>query len=531
MSKLFFSARWPQALFFFMVLNLSVVKANEYDTRFEPDVVFYGDDGVKIAGNVFLPVPKTINEKFPAIVFVNSWSLDENEYLVQAKRFAKEGFIVLSYSARGWGESGGLVNVGGPQDMQDFSSAVDWLMTHTPADENNLGAAGISYGGGMSLLAAANDDRVKAVASMSGWADLLEALYGGESADLVWGSLLVGSGYLTGNMDPIILQQFQNILTNNDIEQVRDWARLRSPMTFIDEYNQRGTAIYISNNLRDELFEPNSMVDFYEALETPKKLDLNLGNHATTELVGLIGLRSHIWDNVHDWFKLHLQAEDINLEPAVSIAIKFTEERDNFSSWPSADIETKTFHLGARNWFFNGSLRDSPYTYNDSNHFHSGYWSGANAGTHVLSSILEAYVDIHIYNIIYFMSRDLAIVYQGERLSSEMSIRGAPELDLWIKPSRSEAQVIAYLYDVDAWGNGKLISHAPIAVRDVEPNQPLQVNLSLYFTAYDVPAGHSLALALDTHDAQYAPPTLQSYEINIPYGVGFDSQLTLPFVK
>src|SRR4051794_21609903 len=54
-------------------------------------------DGVILKANVISP---TTQGRHPAIVFVNSWGLNDAEYLVQAKAFAEHGYVVLSYTTR-----------------------------------------------------------------------------------------------------------------------------------------------------------------------------------------------------------------------------------------------------------------------------------------------------------------------------------------------------------------------------------------------------------------------------------------------
>ena len=237
---------------------------------FNDDIVVTSADGTTIAANVFIPTSDNPNETFPAIIFPNSWALEEHEYILQAINFAEQGYIVFSYSARGWGESGGLINVAGPKDMEDLTANIDWLIANTPVDEANIGMAGISYGAGISLLGAAHDDRVKTVVAMSGWGDVLKALYGAETPRLVWGGLLVGSGYLLGDMDPVTAEHFNNLINHTNVEQTLAWASLRSPITYIDRYNQRQVPIFLAQNFQDELFQPNGSMDFYSQLNYEK---------------------------------------------------------------------------------------------------------------------------------------------------------------------------------------------------------------------------------------------------------------------
>ena len=69
---------------------------------------------------------------------------------------------------------------------------------------------------------------------------------------------------------------------------------------------------------------------------------------------------------------------------------------------------------------------------------------------------------------------------------------------------------MAYLYDLDVLGTAKLITHAP-ATWLGDRGGDRSVDLALSATAYDVPAGHSLTLVVDSVDPLY-------YDENAPNG-------------
>ena len=88
--------------------------------------------------------------------------------------------------------------------------------------------------------------------------------------------------------------------------------------------------------------------------------------------------------------------------------------------------------------------------------------------------------------------------------------------------------MVAYLYDVDAFGIGKLITHGPLTDYDAAAGQVQSVDLDLVAAAYDVPAGHKVALVIDTFDLLYAPPTLSIYSLDFKFNRHNQSWLDLP---
>ncbi len=501
---------------------------------FQDDLFITSPDGTRLAANLMVPKTTPPAEGWPTIIFVNSWVVDEHEYIIQAAQFAKKGYQVLSYSARGWGCSDGLINVIADGDMMDLTAIVDWLQTDTNADMNNIGISGISYGSGMGLRGAALEPRIKTAVAMSTWGDLQDALYGEQSPRLFWGFFLVASGYLTGSMDPSIAENYLNLITHQNVPETMAWAAERSAAPLVHLINERQVPIYLANNFSDYLFHPNQVMRFYDSLTGPKRLDLNQGTHASGEGFGLIGLENYTWQNTHDWFDHWLKGENTGImdRPGFTMQTDLSYQREEFSTWPIPEAEDKTFYMGPRSWFTQGELRDRPYSswWTVTNTVNSGLDSGATTGIPILSEILDAHLKTPVKASIPLLNRLHSIAYQSDRLSDTMKIRGIPKVTVNVAPSRKQMQLIGYLYDVDALGIGKLITHGPVTRYDATPGQRVALDFELLATAYDVPAGHRIAIAFDTFDMLYAPPTLNLYNVKFKHDSDYQSTLTLPLV-
>lgn len=134
------------------LLNQGVFPQSDLYTT-DDEITIFADDGVNLEANIF--VPTNLEGLAPAVIFINSWGLNEYEYLAQAADLAENGYIVLSYTTRGFGESGGLIGTAGPLDMSDYSTVIDYLLENYPVNPDAIGTAGISYGSGISLIGAA----------------------------------------------------------------------------------------------------------------------------------------------------------------------------------------------------------------------------------------------------------------------------------------------------------------------------------------------------------------------------------------
>jgi len=88
----------------------------------------------------------------------------------------RQGFSVLTYDMRSRGGStGGAVTLGAFEAL-DLSSAVDYLVTRPDVDPARIGALGLSLGASVTILAAADDPRIKAVVDDSGFSDAPAAI-------------------------------------------------------------------------------------------------------------------------------------------------------------------------------------------------------------------------------------------------------------------------------------------------------------------------------------------------------------------
>lgn len=484
-------------------------------------------DGTKVDGNVMVPTGGTPSSRYPAIVFVNSWALDKIEYLAQAAQFAKKGYVVLTYSTRGFGNSGGLINVAGPKDMEDLRAALDWLKANTPTDAANIGMAGISYGAGISLLGLAQMPEVKTAAAMSGWGNLEKSLWAGESPQQVWGTILIASGYLIGKMDPVILQMYQNLVNYNNVSATQTWAAPRSPANYAAQINAAGKPVYLSNNFQDLLFNPNQILDFYESLTVPKRMDLNQGIHASAEATGLFGLPNFTWTQVHAWFDYYLKGVNtgVTTGPKLTMESKFSGVRTSYNTWPAAATVKKTWYLKPRGLFNEGALSTSTNSSSTTNDFLSGLDTTATSGIPLIAQLLEAHVDVPVTNWVNSISRINGAWYESGSFSSGLKIRGRVKFNARVIPSAAKSQLVAYLYDADALNGGKLITFGSSSFHTATPNVAQNMTIELNAIAYEVPAGHTLVLAVDTEDLQYAKANNSIYQMKL--GFSSSQQQTL----
>ncbi|MCG8669665.1 MAG: CocE/NonD family hydrolase [Pseudomonadales bacterium] len=519
-----------------------------YDFTYYDDISIYSDterddgcpsgDGVRISANVFIPHGGP-SDSFPALVLVPGWANDKYEYIKQAEYLATKGYVVLSYSPRGMGDSEGNIEIVSSNDVSDFCAAVDWLIENSPTDSERIGAYGMSYGGGVSFVGLAFDERIKAIATASSWADLKNSLFEANTPNQIWIGNLIFGGQVGGSLDPEVFTMKDALFAGENLELPTEWARVRSALTYLDIYNQRqtfdlvtgetrqGVPIYISKNNGDYLFKTNRLLELYSKLEGPKKLDTNLGTHSQQEQVGM-DLRPNVtWDNIHLWFDYWLRGIDNGVleEPPVSMRVKNLRYRDYFSQWPSQNVENDTFYLNSDE--LGGYLAPGLMDKDDAFSFWGVLESGVTVGAPVLTSWLETFGLIHEIDL-NKIDTTLSAEFFGDPLEETLKIRGTIDVNVWLSVEKPRALLVSYLFDINENGEAKLITHGPASLLDAVPGQPVELNFEMAAIAYDVEPGNQLALFFDGGEWLYYSPQEDPFQIELLIGDSYPSSISMP---
>ncbi|MEI6762688.1 MAG: alpha/beta fold hydrolase [Actinomycetes bacterium] len=188
-------APWARARAVLSLLLLSgfslstVGSANAATTVTITDQRLNGAGGVTLDTSLYLPTSRPA----PAILLAHGFAGDKSSVSAQAKSLAEHGYVVLTWTARGFGKSTGEISMNSPQgEVADVSKLIDYLATRKEVTQQGardplVGIAGDSYGGSIALMTAGYDNRIDAVAANITWNNLSHVLFPQNSQDPSFG--------------------------------------------------------------------------------------------------------------------------------------------------------------------------------------------------------------------------------------------------------------------------------------------------------------------------------------------------------
>jgi ABC-2 type transport system ATP-binding protein len=240
----------------------------------------------------------------------------------------RAGYNVLTWDPRGFGRSGGQVEVDSPDyEARDASALIDWLAKQPEAQldkagDPRVGMNGSSYGGGIQWITAARDARVDAITPNISWNSLISSLYKDRALKFGWGSILCGAGVqgsLPGgllNPDGVQLWRLNPHLFNTCVNGIvsgqiapadEAWFAAHGPDTLLSRVK---IPTLITQGTADTLFTLKEAIRNYASLRSrgvPVKMIWFCGGHGVC-LTGA-GEAGHVERAVLAWLARYLKRD------------------------------------------------------------------------------------------------------------------------------------------------------------------------------------------------------------------------------
>jgi len=233
---------------------------------FEKPVCFLNNDQ-KLFGILHLPKQR---EKFPVIVFCHGFmghrlgARHGGRLFVKAGRtLAREGFAVLRFDFGGSGDSyGEFEDMTTSAEINDLKAALKFLGTIKQIDKKKIGVVGLSLGGTVAICTAAENQRIRAVASWSGVAFLEDVFRVNIIGEENYHKLMKNGFYdITREGQPVgyrINKKFFMDLKNHN------------PIEAIAKISPR--PVLIVHGTKDVIVPTENAKALYESAKKPKKL-------------------------------------------------------------------------------------------------------------------------------------------------------------------------------------------------------------------------------------------------------------------
>ncbi|MEU6660821.1 alpha/beta fold hydrolase [Streptomyces sp. NPDC046821] len=153
----------------------------------------------------------------PAVLLAHGFGGSKVDVRAQAESLARDGYAVLTWSARGFGRSTGRIGLNDPKaEVADTRRLIDWLATRPEVQldkkgDPRVGVTGASYGGAISLLAAGYDDRVDAIAPEITYWNLADALFPNGVYKKLWAGLFINMGGGCDRFEPQLCRMYERV--------------------------------------------------------------------------------------------------------------------------------------------------------------------------------------------------------------------------------------------------------------------------------------------------------------------------------
>jgi ABC-2 type transport system ATP-binding protein len=524
----------------------------------EPD-----GDPVKLDVTVLTTDPATPK---PGIVLAHGFGGSKLDGLETGRSLARGGYTVITYTARGFGASGGRIHLNNPAyEGADARKIIDLAVSRREIAKNGadpvIGFAGGSYGGAISLMVAGLDTRVDAIVPGFTWNRLGQSLFPqnrtrGEATSLAdvtpadqrgvfkqrWASLLfLGGGGQAGERSAdgsrSVCGRFAPELCSSYLAAAESGQPSDRLLKLLDESSparvlSRITApTLIISGADDTLFPLDQADANLRGLpaETPAAMKWVEGGHDGEIVI------DDLLPDLEAWFGRYLQQNGSPPDTSFSVEVPETSLVGNGGQREpktllSAGYPGRGSEIGQQLFRLNGArqsvvappggtpaaLTNLPGT--------GGTLGGASSIAGYALGVLPGQ----------------SATFTTEPLTSAVDLIGSGRITLDIASSTASATVFASVWDlgpdIETTTNGRtttgpssavLPQHAvsPVRLTGLVPGELRQATVALPSVSHQVPVGHRLQVVISTTDQAYSVPAKSAiYSI----GLAGDPVLTVP---
>ncbi|MGA5472500.1 alpha/beta fold hydrolase [Streptomyces arboris] len=458
--------------------------------------------------------------KRPAVLIGHGFGGSKNDVRAQAEKLAADGYAVLTWSARGFGRSGGAISLNDPDgEVKDVSGLIDWLAKRPEVEldekgDPRVGLTGASYGGAVSLLAAGHDQRVDAIAPVITYWNLADALFPDGVFKKLWAGIFVTSGGGCEKFEKRLCEMYERVAVSGKPDAAATKLLTeRSPSAVADRIKVPSLLLQGQSDSLFPLGHADAMQKAISANGAPVSVDWISGGHD-----GGDNETSRVEGRVGAWFDRYLKEETgTDTGPAFRVtrtggidstdgaALKRGASSDTYPGLRSGGREIP---LGEGTKTFRNPAGSAPPAISAV--------PGVGGGLSQLSSL----------------GVGLSLDFPGQfgrfesaPLATSVHVTGTPTARVTVKATEGrDAVLFGKVYDVSPDGRQQVLPSQLVAPYRITPDQQGKpIELALPAVDHEFDAGHRMRLVFSATDLGYASPAEPA-----TYTVTADGPLTVP---
>ncbi|WP_179235656.1 CocE/NonD family hydrolase [Streptomyces sp. CS113] len=457
----------------------------------------------------------------PAVLLAHGFGGSKDDVREQAEDLARDGYAVLTWSARGFGKSTGKIGLNAPDgEVADVSRLIDWLADQPQValdgdGDPRVGVAGGSYGGAVALLAAGHDTRVDAVAPAITYWNLADALFPNGVFKKLWAGIFVNSGGGCDRFEADLCRMYQRVAESGtpDAEAVK-LLEARSPQAVAERIT---VPTLLTQGQTDSLFplgQADAAAKAIRANGAPVDVDWIAGGHDGGDLEN-----DRVEARVDAWFDRYLK-DDQGAGTGPAFRVTRTGGVDSTDGQAQLRGASADRYPGLANGQRSVPLRGREQRVDNP--------AGANppavsalpgiGGAGGLSQLSSLGVGISLD----FPGQYAA--FESAPVGDDLRITGSPTATVHVRSTSEDAVLFAKVYDVGPGGTSPVLPSqlvTPVRVEDAKAGKDVTVTLPA--VDHEVQKGHRLRLVLASTDLGYASPAAPA-----TYAVSLEGDLSVP---
>ncbi|MFJ9584013.1 alpha/beta fold hydrolase [Streptomyces acidicola] len=457
----------------------------------------------------------------PAVLLGHGFGGSKDDVRQQAEDLARDGYAVMTWSARGFGKSTGKIGLNDPEgEVADVSRLIDWLAKQPEvkldkSGDPRVGLAGASYGGAISLLAAGYDQRVDAIAPAITYWNLADALFPNGVFKKLWAGIFLNTGGGCDKFEAQLCTMYERVAESGtpDAQAVK-LLQERSPSAVGERIK---VPTLLMQGQTDSLFplgQADAAAKAIRANGAPVDVDWIAGGHDGGDME-----TDRVQARITSWFDRYLKDEaGADTGPAFRVSrpvgradsdgtVRLTG--DSSDTYPGLAGGMRPIPLSGREQTFDNPAGANPPAVS------ALPGLGSAGGLSQLSSLgLGVSLD--------FPGQFAA--FESKPFADDVRITGSPTATVHVKSTSEDAVLFAKVYDVGPRGTQQVLPSqlvTPVRVEGAQSGK--DVTITLPAIDHEVDDGHRLRLVLAATDLGYASPTAPA-----TYTVSLKGDLRVP---